>query len=333
MSLLDDAILAGKRQEGVRGRYAPSPTGPLHLGNVRTALLAWLQVRLAGGTLIMRMEDLDGPRVVEGSAEQILKDLRWLGIDWDEGPDVGGPVGSYTQSERDDLYEAALERLEQKGLVFPCFCSRKDIREASSAPHERAGGGTLYPGACRGLDAEGVERMRKRKRRRAAYRYNVQQEAPIAFTDEVCGEVREDLASEVGDFVVRRRDGLFAYQLAVVVDDITMGVTDVVRGEDLLGSTGRQIAIYKALGAKAPRFWHVPLMLDDDGERLSKRDGSRSIAELRDEEGMRKTQVVAKLAKSLDIVEREEISAEALLEQLRGEDFAALLRACGESRR
>ena len=327
MSLLEDAINKGANLPGVRGRYAPSPTGPLHLGNVRTALLAWLQVRLAGGTLIMRMEDLDGPRVVEGSAEQILQDLRWLGLDWEEGPDVGGPVGPYTQSERQDFYEEALERLRDKGLIFPCFCSRKDIRQAASAPHANDGS-PLYPGTCRGLDEQGIEQMRKKKRRRPAYRYNVQQEERVTFHDGICGEVTEDLIEDVGDFVVKRRDGLFAYQLAVVVDDIAMGVTDVVRGEDLLTSTARQIAIYRALGAKVPRFWHVPLMLGEDGERLSKRDGSRSIAELRDEHGASAGEIVTKLSKSLGIDCGEEVSAQELLAALRGKDLAMLLGTC-----
>lgn len=282
----------------MRGRYAPSPTGPLHLGNVRTALIAWVLARRVGGEFVMRMEDLDRPRTVEGSAEQILDDLTWLGLDWDEGPDVGGPFGPYTQSERDSNYAEALLQLEAAGKVFRCWCSRKDIREAASAPHE---GSPVYPGTCRDLDPDEIAAVQAEKPDRTpAWRYRAT-EGDIGVDDQIMGWFRQNLSTDVGDFVLRRADGLFAYQLAVVVDDIQMQITDVVRGADLLESTPRQIALYHALGAAPPRFWHVPLMLDDDGDRMSKRDGSDSLRSLRNA-GYSPEQVVGRLAASLDWV-------------------------------
>lgn len=243
----------------------------------------------------MRMEDLDRPRTVDGSAQQILDDLRWLGLDWDEGPDVGGPFGPYTQSERDSNYAEALLRLEAAGKVFRCWCSRKDIREAASAPH---GGSPVYPGTCRDLEPDQIAEVQAAKPDRTpAWRYRAT-EGTIGVDDKVKGWFKQDLATEVGDFVLRRADGLFAYQLAVVVDDIEMEITDVLRGEDLLDSTPRQIALYHALGSEPPRFWHVPLMLDAAGERMSKRDGSESLRSLRDA-GLEPEQVVGQLAASL----------------------------------
>lgn len=299
------------RARGVRGRYAPSPTGPLHLGNVRTALLAWLQTRLAEGTFVMRMEDLDRPRTVEGSATQILDDLRWLGLDWDEGPDVGGPCGPYDQSDRDDIYEAALERLDAAGLVFRCYCSRREIQEASSAPHGRT---AVYPGTCRDLTAEEEEAVRVEKNDKTpSWRFRVS-DVEVSFNDHVMGPWSQRLVDEVGDFPVRRADKLFAYQLAVVVDDWLMGITDVVRGEDLVHSTPRQIAIFEAFDAHVPEFWHVPLMLDDEGERMSKRDGSLSLQELR-AAGATPEEVVGQLAASLGwVAAGTSISATKLLE-------------------
>ncbi|MFU8804835.1 MAG: tRNA glutamyl-Q(34) synthetase GluQRS, partial [Bradymonadaceae bacterium] len=270
------------RAEGIRGRYAPSPTGTLHLGNVRTALVAWLQVRLQQGTLVMRMEDIDLPRVIEGSAEEVLEDLRWVGLDWDEGPDVGGPLGPYDQSTRTELYEEALRRLEEKGLIFRCYCSRKDVAEAASAPHG-LGGVITYPGTCRTLTTEEEAAVRREKPDRdPAWRYRIPSRH-VSLVDEVVGRYEENLETEVGDFVVRRADLIFAYQLAVVVDDALMGITDIVRGFDLLDSTPRQIDLFEALDFPVPRFWHIPLMLDETGQRLSKRDGSESLRMLRDQ--------------------------------------------------
>ncbi len=285
------------RRQGARGRYAPSPTGPLHLGNARTALLAWLQARLRGGAFIMRMEDLDRPRVRSGSAAQILDDLRWLGLDWDEGPDVGGPVGPYEQSKRDGLYKQAFAQLEEKPGLFPCFCSRKDIARAASAPHAPAG---AYPGTCRRLSADERLAALDGKAKRPSWRYPAP-DRRVAFEDAAMGPFAQNLARDVGDYVVRRADGLFAYQLAVVVDDGLMGVTDVARGADLLDSTPRQIELFEALGFPAPEFWHLPLMLDASGERMAKRDGSDSIAAYR-EAGGRSARLVGELAATLGLV-------------------------------
>ncbi len=264
----------------VRGRYAPSPTGPQHRGNLRTAILAWLQVRLNGGTFILRMEDLDQPRVVPGSAEQILQQLRWLGLDWDEGPDVGGPVGPYLQSERTGNYSRAFKYLQQQGSVYPCFCSRRDINNAASAPHGAEG--PVYPGTCRDVTEDEIPEISARTGRQPAWRFRVR-DSELDYVDEVLGTQRHNVAKETGDFVVLRRDGLFAYQLAVVVDDALMGISDVLRGADLAPSTPRQILLYRALGVSPPRFWHVPLMLDDNGQRLAKRDGNDLPKKLSDE--------------------------------------------------
>jgi len=262
-----------------RGRYAPSPTGTTHLGNASTALLAWLSVRARGGVFVLRMEDLDRPRLVAGSAEGILNDLRWLGLDWDEGPDVGGAFGPYAQSERGASYDAAFERLRAAGLVYPCFCSRKDIQSAASAP-QAPGDETFYPGTCRDLtDVESARRISSG--RPHAWRFRVDPAAVVPFSDRVRGRY-EAASGSIGDFVVRRADGVPAYQLAVVVDDIAMEIDEVVRGDDLLPSTIRQLLLYQAFEAPPPSFGHVPLLLGEDGVRLSKRHRGVTLAELRD---------------------------------------------------
>ncbi len=261
-----------------RGRYAPSPTGPLHLGNARTALLAWLAARVAGSSFLMRVEDLDGPRVRSGLEARILDELRWLGLDWDEGPDVSGARGPYRQSERRARYEAAFTELKAAGLVYPCFCSRAEIAAASQAPHGAGEEGSRYPGTCRGLGAREI--AARSARRPPAWRFRVP-EGLVGFEDGVHGHCAFDVAREVGDFVVARADGVPAYQLAVVVDDASMGVEEVVRGDDLLSSTARQLLLYGALGLAAPRFTHVPLVMGADGARLAKRHGAVSLGELR----------------------------------------------------
>jgi glutamyl-tRNA synthetase len=262
-----------------RGRYAPSPTGTTHLGNASTALLAWLSVRAQGGAYLLRLEDLDRPRVVAGSAEGILRDLRWLGLDWDEGPDVGGPHTPYLQSDRGATYDVAFARLRSEGLIYPCFCSRKDIQSAASAP-QAPGDEATYPGTCRDLHASEVE-GRIALRRPHAWRFRVEPGDLPTFTDRVRGRYEAEPGS-IGDFVVRRADGVPAYQLAVVADDIAMNVTEVVRGDDLLASTVRQLLLYRAFGAAPPEFAHVPLVLGDDGVRLSKRHQGVTLKELRD---------------------------------------------------
>ena len=276
----------------IRGRFAPSPTGPLHLGNARTALLSWLATRALGGGYAMRVEDLDGPRVRRGMEGRILDELSWLGLDWDEGPDVGGPGGPHRQSERLPRYAAALARLREAGLVYPCFCSRAEIAAASQAPHGPSDEGPRYPGTCRALSA--AEREVRARARAPAWRLRVEP-GPVAFDDGVHGAQAIDVHAAVGDFVVARADGIPAYQLAVVVDDAAMEVTDVVRGDDLLPSTARQLLLYRALALAPPRFAHVPLVVGEDGERLAKRHGALSLGELR-ERGVAPDAVVGLLA-------------------------------------
>ncbi|HET8732996.1 MAG TPA: tRNA glutamyl-Q(34) synthetase GluQRS [Anaeromyxobacteraceae bacterium] len=277
----------------IRGRFAPSPTGPMHLGNARTALLAWLDVRSRKGALTMRVEDLDGPRVRPGLEARILGELRWLGLDWDEGPDVGGPRGPYRQSERGARHADALGRLREADLAYPCFCSRAEIAQAAQAPHA-SDEGPRYPGTCRDLSA--AERAARGARRPPAWRFRVP-EGTVSFEDRVHGTCRFDVAATVGDFVVARADGVPAYQLAVAVDDAAMEVTDVLRGDDLLPSTARQLLLYRALGLPEPRFAHVPLVVGADGERLAKRHGALSVGELR-ERGDDPAAVVGLLAAS-----------------------------------
>jgi glutamyl-tRNA synthetase len=279
----------------VRGRYAPSPTGALHLGNLRTALLAWLWARHVRGRFVLRMEDLDLPRARPGAATAILADLRWLGLDWDEGPDVGGLYGPYTQSARQALYDAALARLRARGLLYPCYCTRAELARIASAPQGGDEPGR-YPGACR--DLTGAERARREAEgRRPALRFRAP-DAPINFVDRVAGRVSENVAETTGDFVVTRSDGIVSYQLAVVVDDALMGITQVVRGADLLASTARQLALYDALGYPRPtEYAHVPLLLDTSGARMAKRDASQGLAALR-ERGMTSAHVLGMLAAS-----------------------------------
>jgi glutamyl-tRNA synthetase len=262
-----------------RGRFAPSPTGPLHLGNARTALLSWLAAQAADGDWLMRVEDLDTPRVRTGMEGRILDELRWLGLDWDEGPDLGGPVGPYRQSQLGGRYTEALKTLRAARLAYPCFCSRAEIAAAATAPHGPVDEGPRYPGSCRGLAP--AELTRRGGERRPAWRLAVEPGA-VTFEDGVHGPCAFDVADTTGDFVVMRADGIAAYQLAVAVDDAAMGVTDVVRGDDLLPSTARQLLVYRALGLPAPRFAHVPLVVGEDGERLAKRHGALSLGELRD---------------------------------------------------
>lgn len=256
------------------GRFAPSPSGRIHLGNLLCCLLAWLSARQKGGKVVLRIEDLDTARCKRPYAEQMIEDLQWLGLTWDEGPGVGGPDGPYYQSERTALYEQALEKLERMGLVYPCYCTRAELH-AASAPH-RSDGQAVYPGTCRHLTAA----EREKKTRAPATRLMVPDET-WSFTDGHMGHYGENLLHECGDFLLRRSDGMFAYQLAVVVDDAAMGVTEVVRGSDLLSSTPRQLYLYDLLGLKAPEFIHFPLLLAPDGRRLSKRDADAGLDDLR----------------------------------------------------
>ena len=244
------------------GRFAPSPSGRIHLGNILCCLLAWLSARQKGGRVILRIEDLDTARCPARYGEQMCRDIHWLGLDWDEGPGVGGPSGPYEQSRRTGLYQAALERLEAQGLVYPCFCTRAELH-AASAPH-REDGQVIYPGTCRRLSPEEAAERARRTGRPPALRLRVPEEE-ITFTDGHMGTYGEDLPRDCGDFLLRRSDGMFAYQLAVVVDDAAMGVTEVVRGADLLASTPRQLLLYRLLGLQPPAFYHFPLRNADAG--------------------------------------------------------------------
>jgi len=262
----------------IRGRFAPTPSGQMHIGNARTALLAWLQARSAGGAFVLRMEDIDRPRCRADLARQVLEDLRWLGLDWDEGPDVGGPHGPYVQSEREGAYRAAQIRLETDGWLYPCFCSRAELAAIASAPHGLLAEGPIYPGTCRRMSPE--ERSVKAGGGKApSLRFALPDEA-VAWTDLVAGP-QTAAPGAGGDFVVLRADGIIGYQLAVVVDDAAMGITDVLRGWDLLDSTPRQILLYRALGLPVPRFAHVPLVAGPDGARLAKRHGAVAVASMR----------------------------------------------------
>ena len=258
------------------GRFAPSPSGRLHLGNLLCALLVWLSARQKDGRVLLRVEDLDTARCPRRYSEQMERDLQWLGLDWDIGPGRDNGTGPYYQSQRTEIYQAALETLREKGLVYPCFCTRAELH-AASAPH-REDGQVVYAGTCRRLTA--AEIAEKSRNRAPALRL-ITPEERWDFTDGHMGRYEENLAADCGDFLLRRSDGMFAYQLAVVVDDARMGVTEVVRGADLLSSTARQLYLYRLLGLKAPQFAHCPLLLAPDGRRLSKRDGDQSLENLR----------------------------------------------------
>ena len=252
------------------GRFAPSPTGRLHLGNARTAFLAWLQARAAGGSFLLRVEDLDRARCRATYLDDLFRDLEYLGLTWDEEP--------VFQSRRGEAYRAAIARLQQLGRTYECFCSRSEIARTASAPHDAADEGPRYPGTCAKLgEAAAAER---RGQRPPAIRFR-----PFAgvtqFTDQFSGAYEQDVEAAVGDFVVQRNDGVASYQLAVVVDDADSGITEVLRGDDLLASTPRQLQLYRALSLKAPDFAHVPLLIEPGGSRLAKREGVFAIAELR----------------------------------------------------
>lgn len=278
----------------VRCRYAPSPTGLLHLGNARTALLAYAQARTQGGTFVMRVEDLDRQRSRAEYVAANLSELRWLGLSWDEGPDVGGAYGPYIQSERFGRYEEALELLERSGNTFPCYLSRKDVQELASAPH---GSGSAY-GRVQRQQNDALKAQREAEGKTPSLRFRVEK-GVLELHDDVLGNVTLNPAEDTGDFVVRRADGEWAYQLAVVVDDSAMHISHILRGDDLLPSTGAQLLLYEALGQTPPRFAHVPLLLDTDGKRMAKRQGSLTLSALR-EAGVRPERVVRLLGYSLD---------------------------------
>ena len=282
-------------QRGVmRGRLAPSPTGALHLGNARTFMVAWLRVRACGGQLVLRMEDLDHPKNKPGAAEGALADLRWLGFDWDEGPDIGGSHAPYTQTARKAHYAAALAALQRQGAVYPCTCTRRDVETGQSAPHTEDG--LYYPGTCRGRFADYAAAARALPQGRLpAWRFRVPPQEVVTFQDGFGGTVTQDVSEACGDFVLARDPHGAGYMLAVVADDAAMGITEVVRGDDLLPVTPRQLLLYRALGLTPPAFLHVPLVVSEDGRRLAKRHGDTRIAALR-EAGIPAEQVIGLLA-------------------------------------
>lgn len=253
-----------------RFRYAPSPTGHLHLGNFATATLAYLQARQLNGTFLLRIEDVDTQRSRPEYTSDILQDLEWLGIEWDEEP--------VYQSQRSELYDNALEILLQKGMTYPCFCSRNDLKALASAPHGISSEGPDYPGFCRDLSP--AERESHASERDPAIRFKLPHKS-YSFTDLIRGECAFP-PGWGGDFVVRRSDGMWAYQLACTVDDLDMGITHVLRGADLIDSTPRQLALIEALGGTAPQYAHTPLWMGTDGHRLSKRHGDVSLQDYRE---------------------------------------------------
>lgn len=306
------------------GRLAPSPTGAQHVGNARTYLIAWLSARAQGGSVRVRIEDIDSPRIKPGAADQALEDLRWLGLDWD------GEV--VTQTDRLAHYEAALEVLKAAGLVYPCTCTRSDIAAAASAPH--AGEEVTYPGTCAFRSVADAGAL-QREGTPFAWRFRVT-DSP-AFADLFAGEQHIDLQHAGGDFVIWKNAGTPAYQLAVVVDDVAMGVTEVVRGDDLIPSTPRQLLLYRALGLSQPRFAHVPLVVGEDGRRLAKRHGDTRLSALRSS-GVKPETLVGLLAWSCGWLDRPEpTAARELLPLFRLENIpkapfvltSELLRAIG----
>ncbi len=299
----------------VVGRFAPTPSGRMHLGNVFSALMAWLAVRSADGRMVLRIEDLDTRAQNPQVAQDLMRDLEWLGLDWDEGP--------YYQSQRRDLYQAAVDDLAARGLTYPCFCSRADLH-AASAPH--ASDGTyIYQGTCRGLTPAQV--AEKATGRPPATRLIVpaatDPAGTIAFTDAVYGPQREVLASECGDFIIRRSDGVFAYQLVVVVDDGLMGINQVVRGMDLLGSCARQTYLARLLGFQPPAYAHVPLLVAPDGRRLAKREKDLDLGALR-AAGVSPQQICGALAAAAGFIEPgQKSSPQELIEAFSWEKLAA----------
>jgi glutamyl/glutaminyl-tRNA synthetase len=271
-----------------RGRLAPSPTGYLHLGHARTFWIAQQRALAAGGTLVLRNEDLDPHRSQPHFYHAMIEDLRWLGLEWEEGPDVGGRSGPYSQSERHSLYRGAWRRLLDAGWLYPCRCSRKDLAMAMQAPHDDEG---IYPGTCRPAAGQTIAASQPSG---ANWRFRVPEGQAIEFDDRHFGPQRSVAGQDFGDFLVWRRDHLPSYQLAVVVDDAAMQITEVVRGADLLKSTARQILLAQALGLPSPAWYHCDLLRDDQGQRLAKRHDALSLRTLR-EQGKQPEDLLASL--------------------------------------
>jgi glutamyl-tRNA synthetase len=274
------------RSEKYRGRLAPSPTGFLHLGHARTFWTAQQRAKQFGGELILRNEDLDSTRFKMEFVPAMLEDLRWFGFEWSEGPDVGGRFAPYSQSERMSFYRAALEKLRAGNFIYPCTCSRKDIQQAASAPN-LGDEEPIYPGTCRGKSDKWQVMSDEQSKnsslvtRHPSLRFRVPDGETVSFMDGNCGEQKFVAGKDLGDFVVWRGDGVPAYQLACVVDDAAMQITEVVRGADLLVSTARQLLLYRALGLTPPDFFHCELVKDKTGNRLAKRHDALSLRALR----------------------------------------------------
>ena len=292
------------------GRFAPTPSGRMHLGNVFAAMVAWLSVRSRGGALVLRMEDLDTQRTSDEYAETLRQDLKWLGLDWD--------LETAPQSKRSDVYDHYFEMLREKGLLYPCFCTRSQLHSVN-APH-LSDGTYVYPGTCRNLTAE----ERAAFDRSPSWRLEVPDRV-WQFTDLCQGAYQQNLSTDCGDFVVRRADNVYVYQLAVTVDDGEAGVTEVVRGMDLLSSAPRQMYLQELLGFPHPTYGHVPMLMSPDGRRLSKRDKDLDLGVLR--QNMRPEALLGILASSAGIIDRNvsisaaELSREFKWENLRKEDI------------
>ncbi len=319
LALLDQnsfAISQTDSSKPVVGRFAPTPSGRMHLGNVFSLLLAWLGARSANGRIVLRIEDLDPRSSDIHAADLLLADLEWLGLTWDEGP--------IYQSDHLERYQDAVQYLQKEGYTYPCFCTRAELH-AATAPH--ASDGTyIYQGTCRNLSAEEI--ARKLKTRSAATRLRVPDEdssaARISFDDLVAGICTENLARDCGDFLVQRSDGVFAYQLAVVVDDGDEGITQVVRGRDLLGSVARQMYLQELLGFSHPTYAHVPLLVAPDGRRLSKRNRDLDIGALRDQH-IRPKQIIGALAHLAHLAPAgEEVTPNDLIPRFSWETIAKL---------
>ena len=262
-----------------RGRLAPSPTGYLHLGHARTFWVAYQRARTASGELVFRNEDLDFHRARPEFVHAMFEDLRWLGLAWEEGPDAGGAFGPYVQSQRRNFYLDAWRKLRDGGFIYPCSCSRKDLERALEAPHE-VDDELRYPGSCRNKISEAGNWDSPAG---VSWRFQVPDGDSIAFADRYYGRQQFTAGHDFSDFLIWRRDDVPAYQLAVVVDDAAMRITEVVRGADLLKSTARQILLFRALGQQAPQFFHCPLLRDEHNVRLAKRHDALSLRALRDQ--------------------------------------------------
>jgi len=275
---------ASRITSAYRGRIAPTPTGYLHLGHARTFWIAQQRARANHGVLVLRNEDLDSTRYKMEFVDAMVQDLKWFGFEWQEGPDLGGPFAPYNQSERMPLYRAALEKLRAGGFIYPCACSRKDIRVAARAPHA-ADDEVIYPGTCRmkfRMTNDEWNEPSAIRHSLFSWRFRVPDGETISFIDGNFGGQNFIAGKDFGDFVVWRQDEVPAYQLACVVDDAAMQITEVVRGADLLMSTARQLLLYRALGLQQPKFFHCALLTDEKGVRLAKRHDSLSLRKLRE---------------------------------------------------